>query len=107
MIFGTVARGYKGPFINESVSYSASFAKQPLAVGSEYPLDFELGVKTTIFSRILFDVSLFTDKIEQYQTTVYVPPVPPADGGPTSSRANAPHAISRWRGSRAAPVRRP
>ncbi|MGI9169737.1 MAG: TonB-dependent receptor [Caulobacteraceae bacterium] len=94
MIFGTVARGYKGPFINESVTYSPNFAKQPLAVASEYPLDFELGVKTTLFNRILFDVSLFTDKVEGFQTTIYVPPVPPLTVA-NFIVGNAPHAISR------------
>ena len=94
MIFATVARGYKGPFINESVTFSSTLARQPLAVASEYPLDFELGVKTTLFGRFLFDVGLFTDKVEQFQTTVYVPPVPPLTVA-NFIQANAPHAISR------------
>ncbi|HEY1963026.1 MAG TPA: TonB-dependent receptor, partial [Rhizomicrobium sp.] len=94
MIFGTVARGYKGPFMNESVSYTASLARQPLAVGSEYPTDFELGVKTTLFDRLQVDASLFTDKIEGFQTTIYVPPVPPLTVA-NFIQGNAPHAISR------------
>ena len=94
MVFATVARGYKGPFVNESVTYTPAFARQPLAVASEYPLDFELGVKTTLFNRILVDASLFTDKIENFQTTIYVPPVPPLMVA-NFIQGNAPHAISR------------
>lgn len=94
MLFATVARGYKGPFINESVTFTPSLARQPLAVGSEYPLDFELGVKTTLFGRLLFDVGLFTDKVENFQTTIFVPPVPPLTIA-NFIQGNAPHAISR------------
>ena len=93
MVFATVARGYKGPFLNEAATYIASLPQTPLVVKSEYPLDFELGVKAT-FNRLAVDASLFTDKIEDFQTTIYVPP--------TSQMAlanfiqgNAPHAITR------------
>ncbi|HEY1709546.1 MAG TPA: TonB-dependent receptor [Rhizomicrobium sp.] len=94
MVFASLAHGYKGPFMNESASYVAGFARQPLAITSEYPTDIELGVKTTVFDRFALDASLFTDNIRNFQTTIYVPPGP----GQTVAnfiQGNAPHAITR------------
>jgi iron complex outermembrane receptor protein len=78
MFFGTVARGYKGPFINEAASLPAGtpdavFAPQ-LVVKPEYALDFELGVKSTLSARFALDASLFYERFNDYQTTIYVPP---------------------------------
>jgi iron complex outermembrane receptor protein len=94
MIFASIARGYKGPFMNESVSYNPGAAVQPIAVGSEYPTDVELGIKTTVWDRFILNASLFTDKVDDFQTTIYVPSTP---GHPVANfiQGNAPYAISR------------
>lgn len=92
MIFATLTRGYKGPSFNEA----ASFPVRPsqLFITSEYPLSFDLGIKTTLFDNVAVDVTAFTNLIRDFQTTVYVPP------GPNNLVANfiqgnAPHVVSR------------
>jgi iron complex outermembrane receptor protein len=77
MIFARYARGYKGPFLNESVTYNAGLARQPLAIDSEFVDSVDLGIKTKVFNRLSLSVSLFDSKINGFQTTVYVPPIPP------------------------------
>ena len=77
MVFARYARGYKGPFLNESVTYTPSLARQPLKVDSEYVDAFDVGLKTRIFNRFAFNVSAFYSKFDGYQTTIFVPPVPP------------------------------
>ncbi len=72
MFFGTVARGYKGGFINEAASFPISSTQ--LVIEPEYALDFELGVKTTISDRFGVDLSLFHERFDNFQTTIYVPP---------------------------------
>lgn len=95
MIFASIARGYKGPFMNESASYLPVFPVQPLTVKSEYPTDVELGVKTTVLERFALNVSLFTAQIDQFQTTVYIPPPPGVLGVSNFIQANAKFAITR------------
>ena len=77
MIFARYARGYKGPFLNESVTYTPSLARQPLKVDPEYVDSIDLGIKTRLFNRFAFNLSAFYSKFDGYQTTIYVPPVPP------------------------------
>jgi iron complex outermembrane receptor protein len=77
MIFARYARGYKGPFLNESVTYTPSLAQQPLRVDPEYVDSIDLGIKTRLFNRFAFNLSAFYSKFKGYQTTIYVPPVPP------------------------------
>jgi iron complex outermembrane receptor protein len=94
MIYASIARGYKGPFMNESVSYIPTNIVQPLTIGSEYPTDIELGVKTTVWDRFVLDVGLFTDNIKNFQTTIYVP-AGPGHIAANFIQGNAPYAISR------------
>ncbi|WP_197412021.1 TonB-dependent receptor [Sphingopyxis sp. HIX] len=77
MLFARYARGYKGPFLNESVTYTPSLAQQPLKVNPEYVDSIDLGIKTRLFDRFAFNLSAFYSKFDGYQTTIYVPPVPP------------------------------
>lgn len=77
MIFGRYARGYKGPFLNESVTYTATLPRQPLKVDAEYVDSFDLGIKTRILDRFALNVSAFYSKFDGYQTTIFVPPIPP------------------------------
>ena len=77
MVFARYSRGYKGPFLNEAVTYSASLSRQPLAVNSEFVDSYEIGLKTKLSRRFSFDVSLFDSRINGFQTTIYVPPIPP------------------------------
>lgn len=77
MIFARYARGYKGPFLNESVTYTPSLAQQPLKVDPEYVDSIDLGIKTRVFNRFAVNISAFYSKFDGYQTTIYVPPVPP------------------------------
>lgn len=92
MVFGRIARGYKGPFINESVTYTPTLAEQPLVVDSEHATSYELGLKTTI-DRFNFNVTLFHTRIDDYQTTIYVPPIPPQTVA-NFIQGNAPYAIT-------------
>jgi len=94
MVFASIARGYKGPFMNESVSYNAANLVQPLTIDSEYPTDIELGVKTTVFDQYVLNVSAFTDNIKNFQTTIYVP-AGPGHLAANFIQGNAPYAISR------------
>lgn len=91
MLFASVARGYKGPFINEA----ASFPIQPsqLVIQSEYPLDFELGVKSTLWDRMAVNATLFHNRIGNFQTTIYVPPSATQKVA-NFIQGNAPYAIS-------------
>jgi iron complex outermembrane recepter protein len=73
MLFATLSHGYKGPFLNESATYIATLPQTPLLVKPEYPTDVELGVKATI-NRFALDASLFYDYVQNFQTTIYVPP---------------------------------
>jgi len=93
MVYATIARGYKGPFLNEAATYIATLPQTPLVVKSEFPLDEELGFKATI-RRFALDVSLFNDKVENFQTTIYVPPSSSMSLA-NFIQGNAPHAITR------------
>lgn len=77
MLFARYSRGYKGPFLNESVTYNAAFTRQPLQVNSEFVDSVDLGIKTTLFDRFSVNASIFNSKINGYQTTIYVPPIAP------------------------------
>ncbi|HEY3888471.1 MAG TPA: TonB-dependent receptor [Caulobacteraceae bacterium] len=92
MVFATAARGYKGPFFNDSASFPT--IGQELIVKPEYANDFELGGKATLFDRVAVDLTLFTEKIDNFQTTIFVPPQPPATIT-NFIQGNAPHVISR------------
>jgi iron complex outermembrane receptor protein len=75
MVFATLSHGYKGPFINEAATYVATLPQTPLLVKPEYPTDVEVGVKATIH-RFALDGSFFYDHVQNFQTTIYVPPGP-------------------------------
>lgn len=91
MGYATVALGYKGPFLNDQASYPI-LASQ-LTVKSEHPLDFELGVKSTLLGRFAVDGSVFWDKIRNFQTTEYVPPNG-VDLVSSYIQGNAPYALT-------------
>jgi len=92
MAYATISKGYKGPFINDQASYPISASQ--LVIRPEPPLAYELGLKSTIFDRLNVAAALFYDKTNDFQTTIYVPPTPPAL---TSNfiQGNAPYAVSR------------
>jgi iron complex outermembrane receptor protein len=92
MVFATVSHGYKGPFLNEAATYVATLPQTPLLVKPEYPTDVELGVKATIH-RFALDASLFYDDIQNFQTTIYVPPGP-GQAVANFIQGNAPHVVS-------------
>ena len=93
MIFSTLSHGYKGPFFNESATYISTLPQTPLFVKPEYPTDFEIGFKATV-DRFAIDASLFTDYVQNFQTTIYVPPGP-GQAIANFIQGNAPHIVSR------------
>jgi iron complex outermembrane receptor protein len=92
MVFATAARGYKGPFFNDSASFPT--VGPQLIVKPEYANDFEVGAKANLFGRLAVDLTLFTEKIDNFQTTIFVPPIPPSVVT-NFIQGNAPHVISR------------
>lgn len=91
MAYFTVARGYKGPFLNDQATYPISASQ--LVVKPEYPLNFELGMKSTLFGRFAVDGSVFWDKIRNFQTTEYVP-ANAVDPIPSYIQGNARYALT-------------
>ncbi len=93
MVFATLSHGYKGPFLNEAATYVATLPQTPLLVKPEYPTDVELGVKATI-NRFALDASLFYDYVQNFQTTIYIPPSS-AQAVANFIQGNAPYAITK------------
>lgn len=91
MVFAMAARGYKGPQFNELTPTSIA----PELVRKEIPTNFELGVKASLFDRsMLLNVSLFHQKVDGFQTNVFVPS---ANSGTitTFATGNAPYVLTR------------
>lgn len=68
MMYVTYARGYKGPAIN---NVSPGLVGQTI-VDPEIPLDWEAGVKTSLFSnRLIVNLALFSETIKDFQAQVF------------------------------------
>jgi iron complex outermembrane receptor protein len=91
MAYATITHGYKGPFINDQASYPVTAAQ--LVVKPERAYDYEVGLKSTLFHRVAVDLSLFDQKTYNFQTTIFVPPVP--GGLYNFVYGNAPYAVTR------------
>lgn len=71
MTFATVARGYKGPAVNDLAVVSDPSL---VIIDEEIPTNYELGIRANIFDRRIFaSATIFHTKIEDFQTQVYVP----------------------------------
>ena len=72
MAYGTYARGYKGPAINDQ----AAGANIPVLVKPEIPNTGEIGVKSTLFDgRLVADAALFHSRVTNFQSEYYDPAV--------------------------------
>ncbi|MGK0268433.1 MAG: iron complex outermembrane receptor protein [Paraglaciecola sp.] len=70
MVYGTYARGYKGPAYN--VTFSMNPAREP-AVGPETADSFELGLKGTLFDDQLFlSVAAYHAEYEGFQASNFI-----------------------------------
>ncbi len=76
MVYATATHGYKGPFVNEALSPSATGASD-LLIKPESTTSFEIGLKSTLFNRLAVDVSLFDETANNFQTTIYQIEPPP------------------------------
>jgi iron complex outermembrane receptor protein len=77
MGYVTVARGYKGPGFS---ALPGAVATQDQAVKPEIPMDYEGGIKSSLFDRrLVVNVSIFTEDFKDFQAQVYdANTVPPA-----------------------------
>ncbi len=77
MAYATISRGYKGPGFNQT---AVSSPLQDQRVGPEYPMSYELGLKTVLpGGRAILNVAVFDTKFEDYQAqTVDFSVTPPA-----------------------------
>ena len=76
MLYGTVARGYKGPGFNQTGVSNATASQY---VGPEIPTSFEIGAKTTLFDgRVLLNLAAFHTEFEDYQAQTLDRSVTPA-----------------------------
>ncbi|WP_161814079.1 TonB-dependent receptor [Steroidobacter agaridevorans] len=87
MTFATVARGYKGPAVNDLAAVSDPSL---VIIDEEIPTNYEVGVRANIFDRRIFaSATVFHTKIEDFQTQVYVPSSP-SNPTPGFANGNAP-----------------
>jgi iron complex outermembrane receptor protein len=98
MAYVTAAHGYKAGFVNDQ---STPLAPSLIVVRPEFPMDYELGLKSTLFSKLAFDVALFHTRITDFQTPIFLPPTCTGAGVPpgcnpvgTFVQGNAPYMIS-------------
>jgi iron complex outermembrane receptor protein len=90
MAYATAARGYKGALVNDQLSNNG--VGQPL-VQPEIPMDYEVGLKATVLDgRLATDVALFHDKVKDFQTTIFLPPVGATPAG--FATGNVPYVIT-------------
>jgi iron complex outermembrane receptor protein len=77
MVYATASKGYKGPGFNQT---AVSSAAQSQYVGPEYPMSYELGLKTVLpGGRAILNVAIFDTKFEDYQAqTVDFSVTPPS-----------------------------
>jgi iron complex outermembrane receptor protein len=65
MVYATASKGYKGPGFNQT---AVSSATQSQYVGPEYPMSYELGLKTVLpGGKGILNVAIFDTKFEDYQ----------------------------------------
>lgn len=76
MAYFTVARGYKGPGFNQTAVSPATAGDQ--LVNPEYPMSYELGLKTALPGNILLNLAIFDTKFEDYQAQILDNSVTPA-----------------------------
>ncbi len=91
MVYATASHGYKGPFFNEAATFPIPASE--LVIQPENTTNFEIGLKSTLFERLAFDVSVFDEKSNNFQTTIFVIRAPPAVSN--FIQGNAPYALSR------------
>lgn len=91
MTYFTVARGYKGPAVNDSAS-------PPLVkpiIEPEIPTNYEIGLKGSLLNGLMaITATLFNNKVEDFQTAVFVPPSA-TNPVPGFAQGNAPYARTR------------
>jgi iron complex outermembrane receptor protein len=91
MAYFTATRGYKGPAVNDQAS-------PPIAlpiINPEIPMAYELGLKGSFFNgRVLATLALFDNKVNGFQTSVYVPPSSSSPQG-SFATGNAPYIVSK------------
>jgi iron complex outermembrane receptor protein len=77
MGYVTVARGYKGPGFS---ALPGALATQNQAVKPEIPMDYEIGIKSSLFDRrLIFNGTIFYEDFKNFQAQVYdANTVPPA-----------------------------
>jgi iron complex outermembrane receptor protein len=86
MAYATVARGYKGPAVNDT----ASPPLVNVVIEPEYPMYYELGAKGVFLDgRLLATIALFDNKVKDFQTQVFTPPTA-ANPVPGYAQGNAP-----------------
>jgi iron complex outermembrane receptor protein len=89
MAYFTASRGYKGPAINEDVT-----GLDPV-IQPEKPMYYELGYKGALFNgRVLATAALFHNKVDNFQTAVFVPSTP-ANPVPGFAQGNSPYMTSK------------
>lgn len=92
MAYFTASRGFKGPAINDTASPPLT----KIVIEPEEPLYFELGMKASVFDRrMLVSLALFNNRIDNFQTSVYVPANGTTNPTPGFAQGNAPYVISR------------
>jgi iron complex outermembrane receptor protein len=98
MAYVTAARGYKSGFVNDQ---STPIAATLIVVKPEYPMNYELGLKSTLWRRLALDIALFHTRITDFQTPIFLPPTCTGAGVPpgcnpvgTFVQGNAPYMIS-------------
>lgn len=89
MTYFTATRGYKGPMANDQAPGATQLIIRP-----EIPMDYELGAKTSVLDdNLALDFALFHDHVNNFQTTVYVPPTA-SNPIPGFAQGNAPYVLS-------------
>lgn len=87
MAYFSATRGYKGPAVNDQAS-------PPIAIPiiePEIPMAYELGFKGAFLdNRLLATLALYTNKVKNFQTSVYVPPSASSPQG-SFAQGNAPY----------------
>ena len=78
MLYGSVARGYKGPGAN--TIRDVVVANEEPIVDPEIPTNYEIGVKSRLFDgRAVLNATLFFSEFEDFQTSLAIPnSAPPA-----------------------------
>lgn len=90
MAYLTASRGYKGPAVNDQAGAGVDPIIEP-----EKPMYYELGYKGALFDgRVLATASIFYNKVDNFQTAVFVPSTP-ANPVPGFAQGNSPYMTSK------------